>query len=60
MDELERSSETRVLPGSREATVRTYVDRSQIFVRWLSGATMRTKALAGFAAGPKARADDAH
>ena len=37
MDELERFEREARAAGLREASVRTYVDRSRIFVRWLAG-----------------------
>jgi hypothetical protein len=35
--ELERFEADARRAGLKETTVRTYVDRSQIFVRWLAG-----------------------
>lgn len=37
MDELERFEQEARAAGLQENTVRTYVDRSRIFVRWLAG-----------------------
>ena len=37
MDELERFEREARAAGLKEASVRTYVDRSRIFVRWLAG-----------------------
>lgn len=36
-DELERFEQEARAAGLRETSVRTYVDRSRIFVRWLAG-----------------------
>jgi len=37
MDELERFERAARAAGLKEASVRTYVDRSRVFVRWLAG-----------------------
>ena len=37
LDELERFEREARAAGLKEASVRTYVDRSRIFVRWLAG-----------------------
>ena len=37
MDELERFEREARAAGLKETSVRTYVDRSRRFVRWLSG-----------------------
>ena len=37
MDQLERFEQEARAAGLKEASVRTYVDRSRIFVRWLAG-----------------------
>lgn len=37
MDQLERFEQQARAAGLKEASVRTYVDRSRIFVRWLAG-----------------------
>jgi hypothetical protein len=38
MGELERFEREARAAGLKETSVRTYVDRSRIFVRWLAGA----------------------
>ena len=37
LEELERFERDARAAGLRDASVRTYVDRSRIFVRWLAG-----------------------
>ena len=37
MDELDSFEQEARAAGLRDASVRTYVDRSRIFVRWLAG-----------------------
>ena len=37
MSELERFERAARAAGLKQASVRTYVDRSRIFVRWLAG-----------------------
>lgn len=37
LDELERFEQEARAAGLRDTSVRTYVDRSRIFIRWLDG-----------------------